>query len=386
MEGRDGFEICRLVRQAQPLSAIILSSKYEPHADPAAKAVAAGADSYLVKPFKQGQLILALHSALRVVELNHALLEKNRQLGNTLVQLRAFQKDLTGLNEELDSRQKKVGMSMQEILQLNEKLDENKFKISSMNDELSRRFDSTESLLVSIIEIHQSDHRGHAERVARLSVAVARTMVLDEHRVDVIRTAARLHELGIVALPTQERKSQALDEGKNRRYNNHPVVGEMLLKSFPGFEMVADIVRHLHENVDGTGTPDGLVGKQIPLGARIISAASYFDHSRVSNPDRTPENIMEQMLGLAGGVFDQEVLGVLQQTIETEVVGATKESRECSVFTLSEGMELAADMVSESGINLLRKGTVLDLEIVGKVQKFHNTDPIIGPIKITLPS
>ncbi|MBT5375704.1 MAG: hypothetical protein HOL15_02705 [Nitrospinaceae bacterium] len=59
---------------------------------------------------------------------------------------------------------------------------------------------------------------------------------------------------------------------------------------------------------------------------------------------------------------------------------------ECSVFALAEGMELASDIFSESGINLLRKGTVLDQETLGKILRFHNVDPITGIIKVKQPS
>jgi len=55
---------------------------------------------------------------------------------------------------------------------------------------------------------------------------------------------------------------------------------------------------------------------------------------------------------------------------------------DCNVFTLKEGMELASDIYSESGISLLRKGTVLDQEMINKILKFNNVDPVAGNIKI----
>lgn len=101
-----------------------------------------------------------------------------------------------------------------------------------------------------------------------------------------------MHELGIVAMPIIEKRKEAVNEEeldyiKDKPKTNHPLAGEMLLKEFPGFEMVAEIIRHLHENVHGSGSPDGMYGDRIPMGSRIVSAASYFDHNKMAHPDRS---------------------------------------------------------------------------------------------------
>jgi len=386
LAGLDGFELCRRVRKLQPRASVMLTSPYQPGRDDALLARKAGADAYLAKPLKAGEVRYALRAVFKVAELNHALYEKNRQLETSLGQLKNFHKNLAGLNNELRADKKRLAGNLRDLEDLNRQLEDKNAQISSMIEELSGRFDSTESLLASIIELHQSDHRGHSERVAEISVAIAEKMKLKNYQIRNIRTAARLHELGIIALPSEARRQEALDERKNRKYNTHPLVGEMLLKGFPGFELVADILRHLHENVDGSGTPDELYGEQIPIGSRIISAASYFDHSRVAQPDKSVASLLARMLDQGGRLFDEEVLGHLRGWVESAGTGSKAKALECSVFALSEGMELASDLYSESGINILRKGTVLDSEIVNKVLKFHNVDPIKGPIKITHPS
>ena len=155
-------------------------------------------------------------------------------------------------------------------------------QISSMVDELASRFDSTEGLLATIIELHQTEHRGHSERVTEAAIFIAEKLGLTEYQIRNVKSAARLHELGIVAMPTVEKRKEAVNEEeldyiKDKPKTHHPLVGEMLLKEFPGFEMVAEIIRHLHENVDGSGSPDGMFGDRIPMGSRIVAAASYFE-------------------------------------------------------------------------------------------------------------
>ena len=88
------------------------------------------------------------------------------------------------------------------------------------------------------------------------------------------------------------------------------------------------------------------------------------------------------MLDQGGKLFDEQVLAVLRHCVETQQrPSGGKAEMECSVFALTEGMELVSDLYSESGINILRSGTVLDSEIVSKVLKFHAMDPIKGPIR-----
>lgn len=382
----DGFEVCRQIRQKHPQCAVIILSDHDAEADDASKANEAGAEAYLSKPIKKGEFLFTVNSLLRVAQLDTAIHEKNQQLEEALGQLKTFHKQVAGLNSELQSDQRRLGTNLQEMKELNSQLEEKNTQISSMVEELGRRFASTEDLLVNIIELRQPEHRGHVDRVAKISMFIAEKMNLTEYQTRNIKTAARLHELGIAALPTREKRIEALDEGKNRSHTNHPLVGEMLLKGFPGFELIANILRHLHENVDGSGFPDKLYGDRIPLGSRIVSAASYFDHYRISNADDGPMEALAVMNPLCGKFFDEQVMDFLGIYAKTQLAPESEKNLDCSVFALVEGMELASNIYSESGINLLMTGTVLNADILNKILKFHAVDPIVGAVKIKQPT
>ena len=383
---KDGFEVCRQIRKNHPQCAVIILSDHDKETDDASMANEAGAEAYLSKPIKQGEFLFAVNSVLRVAQLDTAIHEKNQQLEEALGQLKTFHKKVAGLNSELQSDQRRLGTNLQEMKELNSQLEEKNSQISSMVEELGRRFESTEDILVNIIELRQPEHRGHVDRVAKISLFIAEKMNLTEYQTRNIKTAARLHELGIAALPTREKRIEALDEGKNRSHTNHPLVGEMLLKGFPGFELIANIIRHLHENVDGSGFPDKLYGDRIPLGSRIVSAASYYDHFRISNPDDGPMDAISAMNPLTGKFFDEQIMDLLEKYAHTQMSPENDKTLDCSVFALVEGMELAANIYSESGINLLMKGTVLNADILNKVLKFHAVDPIAGAVKIKQPT
>ena len=389
MPGMDGFEVCRNVRELQLRSAVILMSAYDAEQDNAIKASETGADAYLSKPLKKGELLFVVNFVMRLAHLNDSVFEKNKQLESSLGQLKQFHQKLASLNEELRNDKRRLGVSLKEMTDLNQQLESKNQQISSMVEELADRFDSTEGLLATIIELHQTEHRGHSERVAEMSIYIAEKIGLTDYQVRNVKSAARLHELGIVALPTQEKRKEALSEGDEKKSpssTSHPLVGEMLLKEFPGFELIAEIIRHLHENVDGSGSPDGMYGDRIPVGSRIVCATSYYDHLKMMSPDKSGADILAKMDEKTGIIFDESIIANLKEFVASR--GDVKEapSMECSVFALAEGMELASDIFSESGINLLRKGTVLDQETLDKILRFHNVDPITGIIKVKQPS
>lgn len=391
MPGMSGFDVCQRVRELKLRSAVILMSAYDAEQDNAIKASETGADAYLSKPLKKGELLFVVNFVMRVAHLNDAVFEKNKQLEASLGQLKQFHHKLAALNEELRNDKRRLGVSLKEMTELNEQLENKNQQISSMVEELASRFDSTEGLLATIIELHQTKHRGHSERVAGISIYIAEKIGLTDYQIRNVKSAARLHELGIVALPTQEKRLEAINENKrdvfeSKSTTNHPLVGEMLLKEFPGFELIAEIIRHLHENVDGSGVPDGMYGDRIPIGSRIVCAASYFDHNRMASPEKPVAEILAKMEAKTGIIFDDNVMAILAEYVDRQ--GDVKEvpTMDCSVFALAEGMELASDIFSASGINLLRKGTVLDKETLDKILKFNNVDPISGIIKVKQPS
>ena len=361
LPGMNGFEFCRKVRASGLHTTVILVSAYDENEDYAIEAKESGADAFLIKPIKKGELLFVVNFIIRIEHLNETVL---------------------GKNHELQEDQRRLNDNFKDIMRMNSQLESQNSQISSMNKELTQRFDSTVGLLTNIIELNQFQHRGHSERVAEIAVFIAQKMKLPQDTIESLRTAARLHELGIVSLPRDETVEEALDEGESRPVTSHPVVAEMLLKGFAGFEPVADIIRHMHENVDGSGKPDGLVGEQIPIGSRILSVASFYDHCRVAHPDSSMLEVLEKVEPSNGTWFDENVVSLLSDFAQSKTQSGDENTISCSVFVLKEGMVLASDIYTESGINLLRKGTVLDQDMVSKILKFNNVDPIAGQVQV----
>ena len=144
---------------------------------------------------------------------------------------------------------------------------------------------------------------------------VARGLAPRRAEIDKIRHAALLHDIGKVAIPDEIlHKAGQLNDDEWEVMRQHPAIGERILRAIPGLGGVARIVRHEHERFDGGGYPDGLAGKQIPIGSRIILACDAYHAMTSDRPYRKAMDHAEairELAASAGTQFDPEVTELL---------------------------------------------------------------------------
>jgi len=153
---------------------------------------------------------------------------------------------------------------------------------------LNRVFLSTIEALALAIDAKDQVTHGHIRRVQRYTIALATALgVKDESELDAIRAAALLHDTGKLAVPEYIlNKPGPLTPSEFERMKVHATVGADILKSIDFPYPVEPIVRHHHENWNGTGYPDGLREQGIPLGARILSVVDCYDALTSDRPYR----------------------------------------------------------------------------------------------------
>ncbi|GAC1323856.1 MAG: hypothetical protein NVSMB25_20760 [Thermoleophilaceae bacterium] len=118
---------------------------------------------------------------------------------------------------------------------------------------------------------------GHSERVASYAVALAASFDLPDERIDALRQAALLHDVGKIGIPEAILvKEMPLNMQEAEELERHSELGRAML-SGAGMPEIARWVNHLHERFDGGGYPFGLVGREIPLESRILHAADALD-------------------------------------------------------------------------------------------------------------
>jgi two-component system, cell cycle response regulator len=151
-------------------------------------------------------------------------------------------------------------------------------------------------------------------RIAQLAAETARRMGLAEEAVARIALAARLHDIGKVAIPDAIlHKPGPLDESEWLVMRSHTEIGARIIAAAPSLTDVAALVRSHHERYDGSGYPDGLAGGQIPLGACIIAVCDAFVAMMRQRAYINAITVVEALAELhrcAGSQFDPAVVDV----------------------------------------------------------------------------
>ena len=137
---------------------------------------------------------------------------------------------------------------------------------------------ATIEALASAIDAKDKTSAAHIRRVQEFARALAREIHLDEEEVQAIATAALLHDVGKLAVPEHIlSKPGPLTDEEFERIKIHPQVGFEIIEHVPFPCPVAPLVLCHHERWDGSGYPLGLRADDIPLGARVLAVADYFD-------------------------------------------------------------------------------------------------------------
>ncbi|WP_424950683.1 tetratricopeptide repeat protein [Deinococcus sp.] len=173
---------------------------------------------------------------------------------------------------------------------------------------------------------YRDDETGqHTRRVGELSGHLAQALGLPHETVDLIRWAARLHDIGKIGIPD----SVLLKNGRYTpeefgRMKAHTVIGAKVLEgsTSPLLRMAEEIARTHHERWDGLGYPNGLSGQGIPVSGRIVAVADVFDAlttARLYKPAWSVEEALVEMRTLAGSQFDPVVIDCLLALIDSHL-------------------------------------------------------------------
>ncbi|KOG38123.1 HD-GYP domain-containing protein [Streptomyces resistomycificus] len=169
--------------------------------------------------------------------------------------------------------------------------------------------------LVQAVDIKDGYTRGHSERVGQASMMIARELGMDEGRVEVLRFAGILHDVGKLGVPTRLlRKDGPLTAEERRVIELHPEYGHEMVRGISFLGEARAAVLHHHERLDGSGYPYGLAGAQIPESARVVAVADAFDamtSTRAYRRARPVAVALEELERCAGAQFDPVMVRAL---------------------------------------------------------------------------
>jgi len=192
---------------------------------------------------------------------------------------------------------------------------------------VERAYYSTVRVMVAAVEAKDEYTKGHSERVTTYSLRLADHVGLTGKRLDILRLAALLHDIGKIGVPEHIlNKSGKLSDEEFETIKKHPEVGYRIIKNIDSEDAseVAKIVRYHHERYDGKGYPDGVAGKDIHVFARLIAVCDTYDAMTSHRPYRAPmpkEKVLEELERGAGNQWDPTITALMVKLIkENEIV------------------------------------------------------------------
>ena len=180
---------------------------------------------------------------------------------------------------------------------------------------LREMFISTTKALAAAIDAKDPYTRGHSQRVAQISLELAKEMGLSPSEQQKVNIAALLHDVGKIGIEDQIlKKPTELTEKEFKTIQQHPRWGAMIMGHISQLKEIIPAMKYHHERLDGTGYPEGLSGEQIPLLARIIAVADVFDamtSDRLYQKAMDNQFVVDKLLEWRGSRYDPVVVDAM---------------------------------------------------------------------------
>jgi putative nucleotidyltransferase with HDIG domain len=195
-------------------------------------------------------------------------------------------------------------------------------------DSIRKNYLDTVRALTQAIEAKDPLTFGHSERVAEIAVAMAHVIDLSEEEVQAIEFGALLHDIGKISLDESilSTPPEYLSVDDRMMLEMHPMIGKTILEPIEFLHPSIPIVLYHHEHWNGDGYPEGLLGEQTPLLARIVTVANEYDHAcHRSLAKDSPEEGMIFMREGAGKRYDARLVDVLEAALRSLDPGAPSE-------------------------------------------------------------
>lgn len=195
--------------------------------------------------------------------------------------------------------------------QLNEHYQLAQETIRMLNAQLQKNNAFAIMALIEALNAKDPYTRGHSERVSIYSLLLSEELKLSSEEIESVHIASYLHDIGKIGISEHIlNKPAKLTNEEYELVKNHANVSSQIVSRIPGLSHIVSMVKHHHERHDGSGYPDGLKGKDIPLGARIMAIADAFDAMTSSRPYKMafkPKDALQEVKKCAGTQFDPEL-------------------------------------------------------------------------------
>jgi len=211
-----------------------------------------------------------------------------------------------------------------EISELAKAFNQMSYNLSESRKKLHDYFFRVMQSLIRILEAKDSYTRGHCDRVADYAQQIALSMGFGKEKAELLKRTAQLHDIGKLAVPeTILTKKEKLTDEEWKIIQEHPAIGEDILKPAIVDEEMLAVIRSHHERYDGKGYPDKTGGDNISIFSQIIAVADSYDamtSSRSYRPAMSQQKAMEELRRNSGTQFNAQVVEVFLKLLQSGAV------------------------------------------------------------------
>ena len=336
MPGTGGLGLCRFVRATPGLEGtMVMMISAGRSVSERIEAFEAGADEFVIKPVNGDELISRVRAMLRVRLLREELEKDNRELAR-------------------------------------------------LNADLSDNLGAVVKLLVHIISLRVPDAGTRSERAGAMARWMGERLGVQPASLEMLEMSARIHEIGKGTLPDEllRKPQSALTVDERETLARFPLFGEAIVAAVPQLREGGIYLRHQLENYDGSGLPDRLMRDEIPMASRVLRAINLIE--QLSAASLSPEEMEAHVRAAQGTLLSPRVAQLAAEYLAVIADPHWLEGkRQIQVEEMCEGMVIANDLCTASGVKLVAAGTQLSARQVERILAHNFSDPISHGIYIT---
>lgn len=176
--------------------------------------------------------------------------------------------------------------------------------------------------IIDTLHGHSQKEKEHSKNVSLICESLGKAMNLSDVEIRRLREAGYLHDIGKIVFNNTILKENKTDQ-EYSELKQHPIIGYRILNSFDGTLDLAETILSHHEEWDGSGYPKGLKGEEIPILARIISVAEFYDEitNKYDNSPMSSDEAVKELKRLSGKRFDPNIVDLFIKMIYKTDIG-----------------------------------------------------------------
>jgi len=271
------------------------------------------------------------------------------------------------------------------ILNFQKNINDQKVQIEGLNKEILNDIQKMKEIVYKFQDARLLNIQKKVARIVESTLWVANKISeLKEPDTETLDFAARMCFVGKTILPDKYIDEPVTKSGMitNQSMMSVPQFSRELLSLIRGQEETANILAHIYENFDGSGYPDRLIGWQIPTGSRIIRIALDFEEY-LSQVRGDYNATIDYLFHESKRLYDFRAVAWFDQYLASKSISNSKmRERPVKIRELSSGLIISRNIIVESGIVILGRGSEVEEEHIDKLNIMSRSDPIIGNIYV----